>query len=136
MATDTLQLGQLRQISLHATDLERAVAFYRDVLGLPLLAAFGEQLAFFDLDGTRLMIDTVADEGAELSGSVLYFAVPDVAAAHRELQGRGVTFVDEPHVIHRDEAGTFGPAGEDEWMVFFRDPEGNLLALASRQAPT
>jgi len=134
MTTDTLQLGQLRQISLPVTDVNRAVAFYRDVLGLPLIAAFGEQLAFLDLDGTRLMIEGGA--GAESKGSVLYFAVADIGAAHRQLQDRGVTFVDEPHVIHRDDAGTFGPAGEDEWMVFFRDPDGNLLALASRQAPT
>src|SRR4051812_3032315 len=134
MTTDTLQLGQLRQISLPATDVNRAVAFYRDVLGLPLIAAFGEQLAFLDLDGTRLMIEGGA--GPESKGSVLYFAVADIGAAHRQLQARGVTFVDEPHVIHRDDAGTFGPAGEDEWMVFFRDPDGNLLALASRQAPT
>jgi catechol 2,3-dioxygenase-like lactoylglutathione lyase family enzyme len=134
MPTDTIQLGPLRQIAQRATDVGRAVVFYRDVLGLPLLAMFGESLAFFDLDGTRLMIES-GGEGGEASGSVLYFAVPDIHAAHRELLARGVVFEDEPHAIHRDDAGTFGPAGEEEWMTFFRDPEGNLLSLASRQAP-
>jgi methylmalonyl-CoA/ethylmalonyl-CoA epimerase len=89
-------------------------------------------LAFFDLAGIRLFME----KGPAGSGSVLYFAVPDVHQARQELESRGVSFVDKPHVIYRDADGTFGLAGEDEWMTFFHDSEGNLLALSSRERPS
>jgi methylmalonyl-CoA/ethylmalonyl-CoA epimerase len=123
-----IHLGPLQQIVQHADDLERAVSFYRDVLGIHFIAKFDPPgLAFFDLAGTRLLL-----EGAAAS-TILYFRVPDIDAAYRALLDRGVGFEGEPHVIHRDTAGDFGPAGEEEWMAFFRDSEGNLLALASRR---
>lgn len=129
----SFELGPLRQVSLVAADVERALPFYRDSLGLPLLATFGA-LAFFDLGGTRLLLE--AREREEMGGnSVLYFAVPDIHVARQALVARGVDFEDEPHLIHRDDAGIFGPAGEEEWMTFFRDTEGNLLALSSRERP-
>jgi methylmalonyl-CoA/ethylmalonyl-CoA epimerase len=131
MGTNVLT-GKLRQVALPAADVGRAVAFYRDVLGLVLLATFGDGLAIFDLAGTRLMIE----QGEGGTGSVLYLEVPDVHAAHAALQAAGVTFEDEPHAIFRDDAGTFGPAGGEEWMTFFRDTEGNLLAVAGRHGPT
>lgn len=128
----SLSLGPLRQVSQGARDLDRAVAFYRDVLGVRLITRFGP-LAFFDLGGVRLLLER-ADDAAG-TGSVLYFAVPDIRAARDELTARGVAFEDEPHVIHRDDDGTFGAAGEEEWMTFFRDTEGNTLALSSRERP-
>lgn len=64
---------------------------------------------------------------------MLYLSVDDIQAARAALEERGVAFEDEPHVIFRDEDGTFGEAGRDEWMTFFRDSEGNLLALSSRE---
>lgn len=126
----TIQLGALRQVGQPVADLDRAIAFYRDALGLRLIANPG-QLAFFDLAGIRLFME----KGPAGSASILYFAVPDIHRARQELESRGVAFVDEPHVIHRDADGTFGPAGEDEWMTFFHDSEGNLVALSSRERP-
>ena len=131
--TVSMGLGPLRQIALAATDVERAVDFYRDTLGLRLIASFGP-LAFFDLGGVRLLIEKPAPE-AGIGSSVLYLAVDDIDAARATLVARGVAFEDEPHLIHRDDAGTFGSAGEEEWMTFFRDSEGNLLALSARRAP-
>ncbi len=124
-------LRSLRQVGQPVLDFDRAVAFYRDVVGLPLIAAF-PSLAFFDLDGVRLLLEVSRGDHPH-SGSVLYFAVDDIHAAREELGARGVAFEQEPHLIHRDEAGTFGAAGEEEWMAFFRDTEDNLLAIASRQ---
>ncbi|MDP9387931.1 MAG: VOC family protein [Actinomycetota bacterium] len=87
-------------MSLVAADFERALAFYRDSLGLPLLATFGA-LAFFDLGGTRLLLE--AREREEMgANSVLYFAVPDIHVARQALVARGVDFEDEPHLIHRE----------------------------------
>ena len=131
--TVSMGLGPLRQIAIAATDVERAVAFYRDTLGLPLIASFGP-LAFFDLGGIRLLIEK-PPPGAGIGSSVLYLAVDDIDAARAALVTKGVVFEDEPHLIHRDETGTFGAAGEEEWMTFFRDSEGNLLALSARRAP-
>lgn len=131
MAASDVRLGPLRQVAVPAADVDRAVAFYRDVLGLPLIATFGP-LAFFDLDGTRLLVEH-SDAAERAGGYVLYLAVDDVHVAHRRLRERGVEFIDEPHLIFRDDAGQFGAAGQEEWMCFFRDTEGNLLALSALQ---
>jgi methylmalonyl-CoA/ethylmalonyl-CoA epimerase len=121
--------GHLRQVSLHVADVDRAVEFYRDVLELPLIARFGP-LAFFDLGGVRLLVST--PEGTAAGNSVLYFAVDDVQATRSLLEARGVGFVDEPHQIFDDPSGIFGAPGHAEWMTFFQDPDGNLLALSAR----
>jgi catechol 2,3-dioxygenase-like lactoylglutathione lyase family enzyme len=119
-------LSTLGQISMNVKDLARATAFYRDTLGVPFLFEV-PNLAFFDLAGVRLMLSP--PEGPELdhAGSVLYFRVADIGAAHAELAGRGVVFVDEPHVIA--DMGTY-----TLWMTFFHDSEGNLLSLMSEVA--
>ena len=123
-----MQLSKLRQIALKAPDLDASVAFYRDVLGAAFIARFDPPgLAFFDFDGVRLLLERNASAGT------LYFHVEDIDAGVAELSGRGVSIESGPVMIHRDEDGTFGPAGEEEWMAFFRDPAGNTLALAARK---
>ena len=124
-------ISRLHQVSQRAHDLDRAVAFYRDVLGCPLIARFDPPgLAFFDLGNTRLLLEAAAPS------VVLYLEVPDIAAAHRALVAAGVVIVADPHRIHRDDAGHFGPTGGEEWMAFFRDSEDNLLAFVERRAPS
>lgn len=119
---------RLHQIALHADDLDRAEAFYRDVLGLPFLARFEPPgLLFFDLGGTRLLLEGNA------TSAVLYVEVADIDEAVARLTSAGVEFVGEPHRIHRDDDGTFGPPGNEEWMAFFHDSEQNLLALVERR---
>jgi methylmalonyl-CoA/ethylmalonyl-CoA epimerase len=121
----------LREVAQHVDDLERAVDFYRDVLGLKLLARFDPPgLAFFDLGPTRLLLEAGAPS------TILYLDVEEVAAATEELRAKGVTIEAEPHVIHVDAEGQFGPAGEAEEMAFVRDSEGNLLGLAARRRVT
>jgi methylmalonyl-CoA/ethylmalonyl-CoA epimerase len=120
----------LTQIAQSVQDLDRAEAFYRDQLGLPFMARFDPPgLVFFDLGGPRLLLEVGA------TPALLYFDVDDIEARYAALQAAGVTCVGEPHVIHRDYAGTFGPAGHESWMAFFRDSEDNLLALAEIRAP-
>ena len=128
MGAGPLGIGPLHQVAQKAGDLRRSVEFYRDVLGLELIATFDPPgLAFLRLGDTRLML-----EGSAPSAT-LYLRVDDIEAAFHGLRGRGVAFEDEPHLVFRDDDGRFGAAGQEEWMTFFRDPDGNLLALASRR---
>jgi DNA-binding CsgD family transcriptional regulator/catechol 2,3-dioxygenase-like lactoylglutathione lyase family enzyme len=128
MTTNTLQLGPIGQVSLFARDVARTEAFYRDTLGLPHVFTFGD-LAFFDMDGVRLYVHAVGDE-AWRAGSVLYFLVDDIHAAFEELRAREVKTTGAPHVIYTDDQ-----TGAEEWMAFFEDPDGNMLALMSRVSP-
>jgi len=126
--TETIST-RVHQIAQHADDLGRAVAFYRDTLGLPFVATFDPPgLAFFDLGNVRLLLERGP------SSALLYLEVPDIQAARARLVAAGVEFVDEPHLIFRDDNGTFGPAGTEEWMTFFHDSEGNLVGLVERRA--
>jgi methylmalonyl-CoA/ethylmalonyl-CoA epimerase len=119
----------LHQVAQRATDLGRAAAFYERLLGTPPIATFDPPgLVFFDLGGTRLLVDRNAPS------ALIYLRVDDVREAVERLRVDGVTIENEPHVIFSDEHGTFGAAGEDEWMAFIRDSEGNLVGLASRSA--
>ena len=123
-----MTVTRLHQVALHAADLDRAVAFYRDVVGLPFVARFDPPgLAFFDLGNVRLLLEAGAP------ASLLYLEVDAVEATRSRLVDAGVTFVDEPHLIFADTEGTFGPPGVGEWMTFFRDSEGNLVGLVERR---
>ncbi|MEP7067009.1 MAG: glyoxalase superfamily protein [Gemmatimonadota bacterium] len=115
-------LGDARigQIAIVCTDVARARDFYRDVLGLRHLFDAGPSLSFFDCGGTRLMLGPA--EGEAAGTSVLYFFVSDIEARKRELAGKGVRFIDEPHMIAR-------MPDHELWLAAFRDTENNVLAL-------
>lgn len=113
-------LGPVGQIALNVADADRAEAFYGDVLGLKRLFRFGG-LVFFDCAGLRLLLDEQPADAPKLGGPV-YFRVADIALARRELEGRGVVFVDQIHLIAPME-------DHDLWMTFFRDPDEHMLAL-------
>ncbi|PYT10957.1 MAG: glyoxalase [Acidobacteria bacterium] len=116
-------LDRIGQIAINVKDLERATAFYRDALGMrPLFQA--PRLAFFDCGGIRLMLSPPEKPEFDHPGSILYYKVDDIKAAHTALRGRGVPFEGEPHVVAQLPA-------HDLWMAFCRDSEGNLLALMS-----
>ncbi len=117
-----LGLGEIGQIGITVSDLARAVEFYRDQLGMCALFQV-PGLAFFDCQGIRLML-SAAEKPAETYSSILYYKVPDIHAAHRELARRGVAFEREPHLVAR-------LPGHELWMAFFRDPDRNLLAVMS-----
>lgn len=116
-------IARIGQIAINVHDLERATAFYRDALSLRLLFTAGP-LAFFDCGGVRLMLSHAEKPEFDHPSSILYFSVPDIAAAYRQMAGAGVKFEDEPHLI--------APMPDhDLWMCFFRDSEDNMLALMS-----
>ena len=116
---------QIGQIAMIAHDVERATTFYRDALGLRLLFRAGP-LSFFDCGGIRLMLSRPEKPEFDHPGSVIYFKVDDIEARHRELQARGVEFIDQPHLIAR-------MPDHELWMTFFHDSEGNTLALMAEK---
>jgi len=124
IASVNVGISRLGQIQIRAHDVERATAFYQDVLGLKLLFKALPGLAFFDCGGVRLMIDRPEKPEFDHPSSILYFVVPDIQAAHAQLKQSGVHFEGEPHLIAR-------MPDHDLWMTFFRDSEGNVMALMS-----
>lgn len=125
-AADPARLGRLGQIAVTVRDLDRMVAFYRDVLGLAFLFAAPPAMAFFDLGGVRLLLGQGVEHG-EHRGSILYFRVGDVGAAHRRLAGLGVDFHQPPRKAHED-------ARHELWLASFPDPEGNMIELMEERA--
>ncbi len=119
-------LTKIGQIAMTAHDLDRAVAFYRDNLGLNHLFTVSK-MAFFDCGGVRLMLTVPEKPEFDHPGSIIYYKVDDIKAAHAKLAGSGVQFEAEPHLVAR-------MASHDLWMAFFRDSENNLLAMMS-EAP-
>jgi methylmalonyl-CoA/ethylmalonyl-CoA epimerase len=124
IATTGIGISRIGQIAINAHDVERAAAFYQDTLGLKLLFKAGPGLAFFDCAGVRLMLTRPEKPEFDHPGSILYFAVPDIQAAHAAMKEKGARFEDEPHVVAR-------MPDHDLWMSFFRDSEGNLMGLMS-----
>ncbi len=115
-------LGAIGQIHVSVTDIDRSVAFYRDVLGMRFLFQVpGQPMAFFDCDGVRLYLG-VPESPEFRSTPVLYFTVDDLDEAYEALRHRGVAFTDAPHVVHRTEASELR-------MTFFKDPDGTNLAI-------
>src|ERR1700752_5247600 len=123
-ATSSIGISRLGQIQIPTHDVDRAAAFYENVLGLKLLFKAPPGLAFFDCGGVRLMLERPTKAEFDHGGSIFYFAVSDIQAAHARLKEKSVRFEDEPHMIAR-------MPDHDLWMTFFRDSEDNLLALMS-----
>jgi methylmalonyl-CoA/ethylmalonyl-CoA epimerase len=125
MSTTPSRLGikNIGQISVIVHDLARATAFYRDTLGLPLLFTAGK-LAFFDCGGVRLMLGPAETPDLDHPGSILYFRVPDINAAHQRLLELGAKIEAPPRLIAPMPT-------HDLWMMGFRDTEGNIMELMS-----
>ena len=121
--TSPPSLGSVGQISRSVKNIEQAQAWYGGVLGLPHLYTFNT-MAFFDCGGVRLLLSQV--ETTPPAESILYFRVDDIEKAHGHLKAQGVEFINAPHMIHRHADGT------EEWMAFFKDPEGRPLAIMSQ----
>ncbi len=117
-----LRLGEIGQIGMTVTDLDRSIAFYRDVLGLKFLFR-APNLAFFDCAGIRLMLG-LPEANGEAFHPILYFRVEDIQKAAEELTRRGVSFEAKPALVARMEKHDF-------WLAAFRDPDRNVIELMS-----
>ncbi len=123
MQTETTRVGIARigQIAITVRDLERATAFYRDVLELPLLFTV-PGMAFFDCGGVRLMLGAAESGGHQHPASIIYYVVDDIHHGAALLTSRGARAERAPHLVA-------SMPDHDLWMAFFRDMDDNLLAL-------
>ena len=116
-----MKLGRIGQVGMTVGDIDACVEFYRDRLGLRLIARAAPGLAFFDCGGVRLML-SAAPGGATSGNSILYFTVADIRRCCAELRKRGVEVSRGPLLVHS--------AGDYElWMAFFEDPSSNTVAV-------
>ncbi|MSN98375.1 glyoxalase [Bacillus paralicheniformis] len=116
-------IEKVGQIGVPVKDMERAAAFYQDVLGLSLLFQT-DRMAFFECGGLRLLLSLPEKDEFAHASSVIYFQVEDLPAVYNEIATKGVSFPIEPHVVAKIEQ-------TETWMAFFKDTEGNTLALMS-----
>ncbi|MEY4742967.1 MAG: hypothetical protein RIR34_306 [Actinomycetota bacterium] len=118
---------KFRQVAQRIENLDRAIAFYNQILNLEPIAVFNPPgFAFYNLDGVRLFLDINAPT------SLIYLQVDDVETKVAELRALGIKVLNEPHVVFPDEGGIFDTPG-DEWLAFVEDSEGNQLGLMSRK---
>lgn len=117
-----MAVGQLSQVHVSVTDVDRSVAFYRDVLGIPLLFQVpGQPMAFFASGAVRLYLGR-PERPEFATRCMLYFTVEDIEAEHARLVDAGVPAAGVPHVVHRD-------AATELWMSAFTDPDGHHVIL-------
>ena len=118
-------LSTIGQISVTVKELDRAVTFYRDQLGMQFLFRV-PNMAFFDCSGVRLMLSIPEEQSDDILSSILYYRVGDIHDAYRVLKDRNVLFDGEPHKIADLQ-------DHELWMAFFRDSEMNILALMAER---
>ena len=116
------RIVSIGQIHISVTDIDRAVAFYRDVVGLNFLFQVpGQPMAFFECGGVRLYLGIPSDPRYK-ANSFLYYRVEDIDAAYERLKAKGVAFLNEPRLIHKTDESEL-------WMTGFQDPDGNYAQI-------
>lgn len=127
--TAPLRESGLREAGLIAftatADAARATAFYRDVLGLPLVAEERSALVFASA-GWMLRVQKV-ERVTPLPYTAVGWRVADIHAAVRALAGRGVRF-ERFTSLTQDELGVWHAPGGDR-VAWFKDPDGAILSL-------
>jgi predicted enzyme related to lactoylglutathione lyase len=117
-------LNQIGQIFVNVKDLDRAIAFYRDMLGMTFLFQAPPNMAFFDCGGIRIMLGTADRPDLDHPASIIYYKVADIERVYETFKGRGVEFIVKPHLV--------APMPDyDLWLADFKDSEGNFVALMS-----
>ena len=116
------RLSHIRQIAITVGDVDAALAFYRDALGLTFLFQPAPTLAFLQAGDVRLMLTTPQGAGAVGANSILYFSVDDIVATQAALVARGATEERPPQLAAR-------MPDHELWTGFLHDPDGNLVGL-------
>ena len=116
------KLSEIGQIAITVSDVNKALPFYRDVLGLTFLFSPGPNLAFLSAGKVRIMLSTPQGAGTVGANSILYFKVTDIVATHSAIIARGATNERAPQLAAK-------MPDHELWIGFIRDPDGNLIGL-------
>jgi len=119
---DPIEISRIGQIAVTVEDIDRAEAFYRDVLGIKHLFRAGERMTFFECSGVRLMLGLPEPGQSFRPGSIIYLVVADIEAEFSKLEASGASIVQGPHRVAK-------MSDYDLWIGFFGDGEGNTLGL-------
>ncbi|WP_371873278.1 VOC family protein [Lysinibacillus sp. Ag94] len=123
MSLEIKRIQSVGQIGIPVKELDRAIYFYKEKLGLSLLFNT-DSMAFFECNGLRLLLTLPEKDEFIYSSSIIYFQVENLSMTYEDLVNKNVTFIDEPHVVAK--------MGQTEtWMVFFKDTEDNTHAFMS-----
>ncbi|SEC26711.1 VOC family protein [Paenibacillus sp. GP183] len=125
MSSAPFQIQKIKQLSIPVHELDAAVAFYQENLGLPLLFRV-PNMAFLDCDGIRILLSVPETEKLDHPSSIVYFQVEDIDASYQALLARDVHFIGKPHKIAEMNQ-------IETWMVFFKDPDENVHALTAEK---
>ncbi len=107
-------------IAYSVRDVPRAVAFYRDIVGLPEGEAFNERYVEFNVGSTVFAVDGDPPGYEPGSCTGVAFEVDDIQAARERLCRNGVDITG----VHE-----FPPC----WVCIAKDPDGNRFALHQRK---
>ena len=105
-------------LMVYVRDMDRAVTFYRDTLGMTLQMQSPGWSQFTLANGAILGLHVAREEGKPQPGFVPGFAVDDVKQAKERLAGGGATISGDFHDV---------PGGV---VLEFTDPDGNALNVS------
>lgn len=123
--SDPSQVLGVTQVAITVSDTPRAVAFYRDAIGLSQLPIPAPPtMAFLMMGDVRLMLSQPEPGFNPGGGTVVYLKVERIADAVVAMKARGVSFIRDQHIIAK-------LPDREVWLAEFKDPDGNALALMS-----
>lgn len=117
-----VKISEIGQIAITVSDVETALGFYRDTLGLTFLFSPAPTLAFLAAGNVRIMLSTPQGAGTVGANSTLYFKVQNVEASYATILARGATAERAPQLAAK-------LPDHELWIGFVRDPDGNLVGL-------
>jgi methylmalonyl-CoA/ethylmalonyl-CoA epimerase len=111
---------KIGQIAITVDNLAEAKDFYQNILSMKFLFDAGH-LAFLQCGDVRLML-TTPEKPEPRGGTILYYKVADINATCAAIKSRGISLLEEPHLIAR-------MPDHDLWMTSLKDPAGNILGI-------
>ncbi len=117
-----VKLSEIGQIAITVSNVDVALEFYRDILGLSFLFSPAPTLAFLAAGSVRIMLSTPQGAGTVGANSTLYFKTQDIEASYASIIARGAIVERAPQLAAK-------MPDHELWIGFVRDPDGNLVGL-------
>jgi len=116
------RISKIGQLAITVSDVQKALEFYRDILGLEFLFSPSENLAFLKCGETRLMLSTPQGAGEIGKNSIPYFSAENVEQVYEQAVRSGATMERAPQLAAK-------MPDHELWIGFLKDPDENLIGL-------